>query len=124
MDLTGIFGLASRQAAWLSARQQTVAENIAHSDIPGYAVKDTEPFSALIGKSPRALARTDPRHISSHRPNEDIRLINTSASTGKGSGKVNVETELMKSTEVRSAYELNTAIVKAFHRMILTAAKA
>jgi flagellar basal-body rod protein FlgB len=34
-----------------------------------------------------------------------------------------MEDELVKSSEIRRTYEMNTAIVSAFHRMILMTAK-
>ena len=35
-----------------------------------------------------------------------------------------LENELMKAGEVRRAFELNTAIVKAFHRMMMMSVKS
>ena len=37
---------------------------------------------------------------------------------------VQLEDELLKAGEVRRAFEMNTAIVKAFHRMMLMTTKA
>jgi flagellar basal-body rod protein FlgB len=37
---------------------------------------------------------------------------------------VTLEGELMKAGEIRRSFELNTAIVKAFHRMIMLSSKA
>lgn len=124
MQVNGIFGLASQQANWLSVRQQTIAENIAHANIPGYFAKDTEAFSALVKSGPGTLTRTDPRHMAPSNTTSGIRRVDAKSPAGAEGERVSVETELMKSTEVRNGYELNTAIAKAFHRMILTAAKA
>jgi flagellar basal-body rod protein FlgB len=124
MQVTGIFGLASQQASWLSARQQTIAENIANANIPGYVPKDTEPFRALVERNPGALTQTNPLHMASSVFSNGIKRVEAKGRIGTAGESVSVETELMKSTEVRSGYEMNTAIVKAFHRMILTAAKA
>jgi flagellar basal-body rod protein FlgB len=120
MQVNGIFGLASQQAAWLSVRQNTVAENIAKANIPGYVAKDTEPFKALTERSAGSLARTNPAHLSARNTIAGVKVVEAPSTDG---GRVNVETELMKSIEVRSDYEANTAVVKAFHRMILASAK-
>lgn len=119
MQSTGIFALASQQAKWLAVRQQTIAENVSHANISGYVAKDVVPFKAMLEQGPARLATTDKRHMASVNSYDGIALEKT---TGAGQ-QVSVETEMMKTTEVRSQYELNTAIVSAFHRMILTAAK-
>ncbi len=124
MQTSSIFGLASQQAAWLSARQQTIAENIANANIPGYVAKGAEPFRALVERNPGALVQTNALHMASSIFSGGIKRVEAKAHIGTAGESVSVETELMKSTEVRSGYEMNTAIVKAFHRMILTAAKA
>ena len=124
MQVNGIFGLASQQANWLSVRQQTIAENISHANIPDYVAKDTEPFKALVAGKQSALARTDPRHMMPSDTTGGVKRVDLKAPADGRDESVNVETELMKSIEVRNGYEMNTAIVKAFHRMILTAAKA
>jgi flagellar basal-body rod protein FlgB len=124
MEINGIFGLASQQASWLSVRQKSIAENIAQANIPGYVAKDTEPFKALVARGMRGMAQTDPRHLAAPNEIDGVKVGQSKLSTGVPGEKVNVETELMKSIEVRNGYEMNTAIVKAFHRMILAASKA
>jgi flagellar basal-body rod protein FlgB len=124
MQINGIFGLASQQATWLSVRQKTVAENIAQANIPGYIAKDTAPFKALVERGSSGLVETDPRHLSAPNDNAGVKVSQNKVALGMPGENVNVETELMKSIEVRNSYELNTAIVKSFHRMILAAAKA
>ena len=47
-----------------------------------------------------------------------------SASVLPSENSVVLENELMKAGEVRREFELNTAIVKAFHRMIMLSVKA
>lgn len=123
MKIDGIFGLASQHAAWLSVRQKTVAENIAQANIPGFLAKDTEPFKAMLASGQAGLARTDPRHISSSGADAGIKIKLAGSDAGGKGERVNVETELMKSIEVRSGYETNTAIVKAFRRMLQAAVR-
>ena len=124
MQVDGIFALASQQAAWLSVRQKTIAENIAQANIPGYLAKDTEPFSVMVEQGQRGLARTDPHHFAERNENGGVKVSSGKVAADGLREGVNVETELMKSIEVRNGYEMNTAIVKTYHRMILAAAKA
>ena len=36
---------------------------------------------------------------------------------------VSLEKEMIKASEVNRSYKLNTSVVKAFHRMLITSAK-
>ncbi len=46
-----LFDLASRQAEWLTIRQEVVAGNIANANTPKYRAKDITPFQAVLDKS-------------------------------------------------------------------------
>lgn len=123
MQLRGIFSLASQQAKWLERRQQTVAENIAHANTPGYISKDVSPFKSMLSRTSEALLRTNPLHMASAQEDDGIKTIEISGADS-GSARVNIETELIKSTEIRTDFEQNMMIAKAFHRMLLNAVKA
>jgi len=123
MRTLGIFELASQQARWLSVRQSTIAENIANANTPSYLARDVEPFRAVLDRAGPAMALTDPRHIAPASLKSGVKVDVEETVGSVSGGKVSVENELMKSAEVRRDYELNTSIVRAFHRMILTAAK-
>lgn len=120
MHTVGIFGLASQQAKWLSTRQQVVAENISHANLPGYKTRDLESFEAVLSRGGPAMAVTDAKHVSSYRTKDGLKRLEAGSTSD---GKVSVEAELMKSTEIRNGLEMNTALVRAFHRMILTVVK-
>ena len=53
MDLS-ILNLASALAAHASARQEVLAENVAHADTPGYRARDVADFAAIVHDTPRA----------------------------------------------------------------------
>jgi flagellar basal-body rod protein FlgB len=124
MDTVNLFSLATRQAEWLSVRQAAVAGNIANANTPGYKAVDVEPFEKVLRRGVDMTA-TNPRHLggdferTSVRTREDDR---TTAVLPSGNSVV-VEQELMKAGETARNYELNTAIVKAFHRMMLMSVK-
>jgi flagellar basal-body rod protein FlgB len=46
MDLgkIGLFAMAKKRLAWLTQRQEVLAQNIANSDTPNYRSSDLEPF--------------------------------------------------------------------------------
>ena len=125
MQPVGLFDLAAQQAHWLSVRQSAVAGNIANINTPGYKAVDVEPFERVLATPKLALAHTQPGHIpiGAARGALDIRADAGTIASRTGNS-VTVEEELVKAGEVRAGLSLNTAIVKAFHRMIMTTAKS
>lgn len=121
---TNLFDLASTQARWLSARQSAIAGNIANANTGGYAATDVEPFAKMLeGAGKVTLASTEPGHFGQSME-ASIRRREVAAPKLMQSGNtVVVEDELVKAGEVRRDFEMNSAIVKAFHRMLLTVAK-
>ena len=120
-----LFDLAARQAQWLAARQAAVAGNIANANTPGYVAKDVQPFAEVLDgprkAAPVNLSATAAGHWSPAR----IRLEEETpkAAVLPSGNTVAMEDELVKAGEVRRAFELNTAVVKAFHRMLLMSVK-
>lgn len=125
MSSIHLFDLAARQAQWLSVRQATVAGNVANANTPDFRARDVQPFADVLSKTQLTMAATNPQHLEMGangiagarlRP-EDITEQTHSGNT------VDVEQEMMKAGEVARDYSLNTSIVKAFHRMMLSVAK-
>ena len=126
MQPVSLFDLAAQQARWLSVRQSTVAGNIANVNTPGYRAADVEPFEKVLNSKSVAMRATDPRHISLGVGGSGIAVRSEENDTAvmPSDNSVVMETELMKAGDVRRSFELNTAIVKAFHRMTLMSLKA
>lgn len=120
-----LFDLASRQAQWLSTRQAAIAGNIANADTPGFKPQDVEPFVEVLDNSRLAMAATAPGHlaIGGAAPGAAGLTEGESWATKVSGNAVTLEAELLKAGEVGRAYSLNTAIVKAFHRMLMTTVK-
>lgn len=108
MDPVSLFDLAALQARWLSARQSALAGNIANANTPGYRSRDVAPFAELL----------DARSGEGSRADLTVRTVEE-----RGSGEVAYERELARTSDVRAGYELNAAIVRAFHRMTLQVAR-
>jgi flagellar basal-body rod protein FlgB len=116
-----LFDLASQQARWLSARQVTVAGNIANANTPGYTAVDVPPFEAVINDTNLSMTATNMLHIGADpiAPNA-VPVKESSAWEVSHSGNsVSLEQELLKSGEVTSVASLNRAIVKAFNQMLM-----
>jgi len=126
MEPVNLFDLATKQSEWLSVRQSAIASNIANANTPGYTAGDVEPFEKVLDRTAVTLQATQPGHLGFEasnagftiKPEEDNGAIMPSKNT------VVLEDELMKAGEVRRSFELNTAIVKAFHTMLSMAVKS
>lgn len=125
MEPVNLFDLAAQQSRWLAVRQSTIAGNVANVNTPGYGTVEIEPFEKVLDKSRVAMAATQSGHLggSTMRAGFSVRQEDTSASVRPSENSVVLENELMKSGEVRRAFELNTAIVKSFHRMMMLSVK-
>lgn len=125
MDPVNLFDLAAQQARWLSVRQNAIAGNVANANTPGYRTHDVEPFERVLDRTRVAMTATQTGHLTGGatqaglavQPEEPKHAVLPSDNT------VALEDELMKAGDVRRAFELNTAIVKAFHRMIMQSSK-
>ncbi|MEQ1944667.1 flagellar basal body rod protein FlgB [Mesorhizobium sp. VNQ89] len=125
METVNLFALATQQSKWLAVRQTAVAGNVANVNTPGYKAVDVEPFESVLDKTGVRLATTQQGHIAGS-VGESGFAVNAQAddpSILPSENSVVLEDELMKAGEVRRQFELNTAIVKAFHRMLMTASK-
>ncbi len=127
MEPVNLFDLAAQQSRWLAVRQSAVAGNVANVNTPGYGTVDVEPFEKVLDKTRRRHGRHAGR--ASHRrapPKPASPSARTSAPLRccRPENSVVLENELMKAGEIRRQFELNTAIVKAFHRMIMLTSKS
>jgi flagellar basal-body rod protein FlgB len=121
-----LFDLASQQARWLSVRQSTVAGNIANANTPGYRALEVEPFESVLGGKRVLLASTNSAHLGAGTSHASfgVQEVEKPTTVLPSENTVTLEQEMMKSGEVRRAFELNTAIVKAFHRMLISVSRS
>ncbi|MDI7863397.1 flagellar basal body rod protein FlgB [Rhizobiaceae bacterium n13] len=122
-----LFALASRQAEWLSVRQEVVAGNIANATTPKYRAKDVTPFNAVLDQTNTGMVRTNPGHLVDATSQRDVDVVNAKLDQEIGvqeSGNtVGIAEELAKSGEIKRQYELNASLIKSFHRMMLMTVK-
>lgn len=121
-----LFSLASRQAEWLSVRQEVVAANIANASTPKYRAKDVTPFNAVLDNSgSMQMARTNAAHLSGNPEgisgDVDVReaALDNEIGVQESGNTVGLSEEMTKSGEIKRQYELNASLVKSFHRMML-----
>jgi flagellar basal-body rod protein FlgB len=128
MDLTKIpfFELINRRLAWLSQRQDVLAENVANVNTPGYKARDLkEPSFAELLRGPEASARlavTRPNHLggaigqAAYKP-----IADTSATPTIDGNAVDIESEMMKVSKTGIDYQFAISLYKKQIGMIKTA---
>ncbi len=125
-----LFDLASRQAEWLSLRQEVVASNIANANTPKFAAKDITPFKAVLENSQTTgMARTNPNHFASNDLGSDMNIETRAAPLNDEIGRqvsgnsVSLADEMVKMGEIQRQHQLNTSLVSSFNRMMLMTVK-
>lgn len=120
-----LFDLVSQHNKWLSVRQAAVAGNIANANTPGFKAVDTEPFEAVLSRTPLELAVTRPGHMKPTQTQVPVaEMRDEEAWDVLHSGNtVVLEQELIKAGQVNRSFALNAGIIKAFHRMLVASAK-
>ncbi|MFC5759702.1 MULTISPECIES: flagellar basal body rod protein FlgB [unclassified Rhizobium] len=120
-----LFDLASKQAEWLTIRQEVVAGNIANANTPKFRAKDVTPFQAVLDQSDVTMTRTNPMHLSgndfSTSGSIDVKdaALDQEIGVQESGNTVGVAEELSKAGEIKRQYDLNTSLVSSFHRMML-----
>ncbi len=126
MQPVNLFDLAAQQAHWLAVRQSAIAGNIANVNTPGYHAVDVKPFSAVLDDTQVTMKATEPGHFGSGVGSADpvaLRQDDAKSDLTESDNSVQLEGELMKAADVRRSFEMNTAIVKAFHDMMTMTTK-
>lgn len=114
-----LFSLASQHANWASVGQAVVAGNVANANTPGYTARAVQSFASVLNETELKMASTSPGHISSAQnaagPAWEVH------DTGRG---VAIEREMVKADLVRRSYALDTTVMSAFHRMMMTSVRS
>jgi flagellar basal-body rod protein FlgB len=125
MQSLALFSLATQQANWLATRQATIASNVANVNTPGYQARDVTPFAATLERMQLSMAATSDNHIQpASLAGERVRAkAGDSWDVVYSGNSVNLEQEMMKAGDANRAHALNVNIVRAFHQMLMNAAK-
>jgi len=118
-----IFDVASRQAEWLSLRRAHVASNIANVNTPGYRARDVLPFEEFMQRAATPTAggaSGSSAGLGAADVEPEDGVLTETLQTGNN---VNLENELLKSSEIARNHALNVGMVRAFHRMLLLSSK-
>ncbi|MDZ4790703.1 MAG: flagellar basal body rod protein FlgB [Hyphomicrobiales bacterium] len=125
MTAIHLFDLAFRRNEWLGAKQAAIAGNIANANTPGFKAQDVEPFSDILNSTALKLVKTASMHMLPPAAAFQTTGVRDSAAwaTAHSGNSVSLDQELVKSGEAQRAFSLNSAVVKSFHRILLSASK-
>ncbi|MFN3890878.1 MAG: flagellar basal body rod protein FlgB [Beijerinckiaceae bacterium] len=125
MNPVFLFGFAKQQLQYLNARQIAVTQNIVNSSTPGYKTLDVRPFSDVMNARQQVMFTSSAGHMTPSGRSSDIyrQILASSPETHVSGNNVNLDNEMLRAGEIRRAYNVNTAVVKAFHKMSLMSVK-
>jgi flagellar basal-body rod protein FlgB len=121
-----LFNVIDQQKSWLSTRQALVAQNVANANTPGYKAQDVQPFAVVMARSALEMAGADPLHMKPAPTQTYAATVKPTdgwESTHSGNS-VSPELEMIKASEIRGAFTLDTNLMRAFHGMWMSVVRA
>lgn len=118
-----LFRLSHAMARHAGARQAVVAQNMANADTPGYGARDIAPFATHLedgaGFAPRI---TQPGHLAGRSTAQGLEArIDRDATRDPNGNSVALETEMLRSVEVKRQHDRALAIYRAGLNVLRTA---
>lgn len=104
-------------------RQTIVARNIANADTPGFKAQDVVPFAETYRDTSAgfALRSTNPRHIAQpFRPAGMAQVTPDNSQPSPNGNSVSLETEMVKTAQLRHEHELSLGIYRSALDMLRT----
>lgn len=119
------FSVVKKRMAWLSQRQEVLAQNIANADTPGYKARDLKAFKFKdLVRSENAnlmMKTTEGNHLRGQRRRiRDFRdeVIRDPAETDTSGNSVILEEQMVKMNETSLGYRMTTELYKKHLNMI------
>lgn len=111
-----IFRMAGALAAHAEARQNTIAQNVANSDTPGYRARDVAPFAETYRAEDDGLPLRASRvsHLTSSSDGFHIAdRVDESLPPAPNGNSVTIEKEMVKGAESRHQHDLALTIYRS-----------
>lgn len=123
LDGTEIVRMAQELARHASTRQVEIARNVANADTPGYRARDVLPFAEIYSSQPGIPVRTSrDGHLAAPDPMaQTTRVLDSRTEPSPNGNSVSLETEIMKSAEVRQSHGMALAVYQASLDLMRTA---
>jgi flagellar basal-body rod protein FlgB len=117
MDLNlNVLRLASALATHSAARQQVIAENVAHADTPGYRARDIKSFAETVDETVPAFhtRMTRPGHMPFGDENHGYRAYEVTAfgAESPNGNTVSLEDQMMRATDVKQHHDMAVGVYK------------
>ncbi|SFL35134.1 flagellar basal-body rod protein FlgB [Methylorubrum salsuginis] len=120
-----LFDLASQHARYLAVRQATIAGNVANANTAGFKARDVVPFAQVLARTGLDMRSTADAHLEQQGNRIPVREQAGSAwEVLTSSSEVSLEQEMLKGGEVARQSNLDNAVVKSFHRMLMSAVRS
>ena len=117
VNKTALFALAKKKMAWLTQRQEVLAENIANSDTPAYRPRDLQPFKfrELVARESMQvnMTVTSPSHDPGPRRrirDYDSEIERKPFETAPAGNAVVLEEQMGKINETNISHKLTTKL--------------
>ena len=130
MDISDspLLGMLRERMSWLNARQNTLSQNVANADSPGYLARDLKPIDfesemrgAASGTS-TAMETTDARHMSLSGTQEAYAGADAPDTESNPTGNtVSLEAEMIKVADTQAQYQTATNLYSKALQMMRTA---
>lgn len=105
-----ILRLASSLASHSAARQQVIAENIAHADTPGYRARDIADFSETLEQTPSNFSARTTRagHVQFGSSPDEYRTHEETAfgAESPNGNNVSLEDQMVRSVDLQHSHQL------------------
>ena len=120
-----LFELAAQHARYLAVRQATIAGNVANANTAGFKARDVVPFAQVLARTGLDMASTATAHLEPQGSRIPIRTQSAGDwDVLESSSGVSLEQEMLKGGEVARQSNLDNAVVKSFHRMLMSAVRS
>ena len=111
-----IFRMAGALAAHAEARQNTIAQNVANSDTPGYRARDVVPFAETYVAEDDGLSLKASRatHLTGSFGGFQVsERVDESLAPAPNGNSVSIEKEMVKGAETRHQHDLALTIYRS-----------
>ena len=132
MDIANIplLGMLRERMSWLNARQETLSQNVANADAPGYLARDLKPinFEDMMkkingGGSAASLMTDDPHHIgiSANQTSQFAGEDSPDTEASVSGNTVSLESEMIKVADTQAQYQAAANLYSKALSMMRTA---
>lgn len=124
----GVLRALQTSMAWLSARQEVLADNVANASMPRYQAKDLEALDFDIILERTTSHRSPQRQQTAHRQSVPSgfdrsavtfdRIVKADSETSPDGNSVVLEEQMLKINETQSQYQAATSLYKKSLNML------